>query len=632
MFSVVRNGRALGDIRVAAWAEPAERFAARELARYLGKISGAQAAVREGLRKPPPHSIIVADLSHAATKDLCPPGLDRALAHDGFRIKTIKGRLYIVSREAAGVVFGVYEYLRLFCGCAFLDYGEQGETTPRQATIEHDDVDVLNNPACWYRGMQTNTEEVPGKLIQMVDWMAKNGFSHLLVHLKQTPWEEVRTWLLPEMQKRGIKLALGHHIFALLVSDRDYAAEHPEFFSLVNGKRKKTFQLAWCLSNATLVETVTRKVLQLAEQNPDVSTIELWPDDGVAPACECRKCAKLEHPADREDTDWEWLYRRRDDKLGRRGDRGKMRRYLHLANAVAERLAEAYPKIRLSILSYGDISDPPARDVKIHPNIIVCLAIYWRCSKHTLTDPDCVINRQYVSCIREWLEAVPPESFYLYTYECGMGAWVSLPYPVLHCLFSDWAWLKKLGIGGTHIQSNARNMGVYGLNYAAVGRLLRKESQGFRAYVRDYCRSYFGAAAGPMEQLVLTWESCMRHARAKDVKPAASLFIKKIFRKKDLDACFALCDKALAQTSDPVVRRRVERMRGLVEYCAIYRDAPAALERFLTTGKASPKGMKAIESWLERDEAFLRARMVLDDDVVTRNFAEKMRKNWLGQI
>lgn len=645
MTTHVKQGKATSVIRIAPWAQEHEAFAAQELSRYFEAMSGTGLDLKQSLRGRD-RAIVLADLSHPATSTLLPKRVGDGLRYDGFRILTQGQRVYIVSKEAGGLVFGTYEYLRRVFGCAFLDYGPRGETIPRHAELSHGALDITDNPACWYRGLQSTVAEEPASLTQRLDWMAKNGFSHVLVHFSNgfaamlgrpvnAPEEllaETRTWLIPELAKRGLKLAVGHHLFDKLVSWEQFGDERPDFFTEVDGKRVRQPQIPWCLANEDLIETVAQRVLELARMNPEADTIEFWPDDGVSKLCECADCARLDRPVDEEDTDWPNLYGQRKDRLGRRGLRRKMRRYLHLANRVAERLAETYPTIKLSILAYADLIDVPLREIEIHPNVVVCMAIYWRCSKHDLVDSRCAINRQYVEIIREWTKVIEPHRLYFYSYEMGMGAWQNLPYPILTSLFADWPWLKSVGVGGTHIQSTTKHVAVYGMNYLAVARLLREDAPTLSAFMDGYCRSFFGPAAKPMLSLYRRLEKGMRTARSAHVRPSAMMYLKKILSPDDLAACRRDCDKALALTDDTLQRWRIERVRGIVDYCDVYRRAPAALLRFLEKGKISRKEQDQLERWIEKVRSVVQPHLIMDDDVFAGDLTQKMRKRYLGQI
>ena len=650
VFVLAKDGRPEVTIHIPAWAEAHETFAAGELARYVNKITNAELPVRRGLRRVGRTAVVLADLSHPAAGKLLPKGIGEDLKYDGYRIRTVQGRLYIVSNEPGGLVFGVYEYLRRFCGCAFPDYASHGETIPRAGTLRHGEVDLLDNPACWYRAMQIGVTGEPEEVLsRRLDWMAKNGYSHVLVYYgnsnlslvdgifsKQgdTDWARYRDWFIPALQKRGIKIAFGHHNFGMLMPKEQYLAERPDFYALIDGKRVQAGQLDWCLSNDGLIETVAKRIIDLAGNNPEADIMSLWPNDGIAPVCQCRECQKLIQPGDEIIPGPGGDYRTR---WGRRGTPAKARLYMHMYNRVAERLAAVYPKMRLSVISYGDLNDPPLTDVKIHPNIMVHLALYWRCSKHALADPKCDLNRQFVSMIESWLQVLPdPSSLVLTTYEQGMGCWKSLPFPVTELLFKDWAWAKAKGIGGFKTNASTSNHGVYNINYAAQTRMMREDPPSYDEWLADFCVGFYGEAAKPMEKLYRLWESRMRNARAPHVDPSPHEFIHKVFSKRALQECIGLCDKALGMTDDAQARWRIERMRALIQYTEINRAAPNdALVKLHHTGAVTDKERRRIRAYIERELDFTRPLIETDADLFgMRPYAERYlrSKRWLQRV
>jgi len=629
----VKDGKPLGSIHIPAWAQPHEVFAAEELARYVKKSTGAELPVVRGLRRVRKGSFVLADLSHPASPALLPKRIGDGLRYDGFRTRTVNGVLYIVSNEAGGVVFGVYEYLRRYVGCCFLDRGEAGENVPRRRGISHADVNVLDNPRIWYRGLQTWPE--PKHILgDRVDWMAKNGLSHLLVDTHRSPaaphsftWEDdCRDWIIPELRKRGLKLALEHHNFQLLLPHHQYASERPDFYARINGKRGPAGQLHWCVANEELVETAAHQMIRLVRENPEVDAVQFWPEDGLGPACECSRCRALDDPRDRDATDWDHLYGQPD---GRRGDRAKMRRYLYLANAVAERLAAVYPKVRLNVLAYADLADPPV-DAVVHPNIIICLAIYWRCSHHNLFDAKCRINRNFQKCIEEWLKVIPAESLIFYDYYMGMFCWSCLPWPILTNLFPEWEVQAELGLGGAHIQSHTNHLGVYGVNYLAFARLGRADPPTFDEFLGSYCHYFFGPAAKSMEAVYRVWEDCMQtggHHR-----PSPTLFARKLFTEASVKACLRHVAKALKATGDPIYRRRIERVLALVSYVQLWREVPAAIAKVRAGEKISARAKADCAAWTRRLREFVEQHRTLNDGLFPHNPADFLERGWLEKV
>ncbi len=587
MVTLVQDGQA-APIHVPAWAEAHERFAAEELAGYIMKMTGARPEIRRGLKGVHGPAVIIADLSHPATPALLPDGLAEPLALDGHRIVARNQVLYIVSREASGVVAGIYGFLRRACGCAFLEPGEAGEYVPMRAALAlASTLDVVDNPACWMRGMQFAIDQVFGPkagnpavdaMTARLDWMAKNGLNYALFMCEDTLLEG----LLPELKKRGIRLEFGHHLLGRLNPAETYLAERPDFFPLSGAARRARMQIPICPCNPDAIRSVSRTVEHLLEAHPAIELFDLWAEEALGPPCACAACRKVAVAAEAQRTARERLcdrsFDRGGDRGGRYGERGRMRQYLHLANQVAELVGRRFPKVKLSVLACYELINPPTGMMEIHPNVHVCLALYWRSMSHAMDDPASPINRQFMAIIREWLAVLDqPAKLYLYTYEMGMMGWWSLPYPALTDLFHDWDVFRSLGVGGGTIQSTSFHFAAYGLNYLAVAALQRARPPGLAPFVRRYCRTFYGAAAEPMERLILDMERHFGRAAGVQVRPKPWLDIRRAFSKEGVARWRRLLDRALAATEEPLIRWRVERMRTLVNYVDLWLEAPCRI-------------------------------------------------------
>jgi len=648
MFRVCNAGQSHVSIHLTPWASRCEIHAAEQLADYLNRISGATFKVRQALHDINGPAIIIADLSSQATASLLPAHLAEGLEHDGYRLRLEDDRLYIASLEARGALFGVYEYLRLFCGCHFLDLLPNGETVPRREVIEHEAIDVLDNPACWYRAQQISAHEEPlDRLLPRIDWMAKNGYSHALIHFggmgdifdtdPDTPWNRFRAAVMPELERRGLKYTLGHHNFRDLVPPAKYLEEHPEYFALVDGKRQPAGTLEFCMGNRELWDVMADRLIELAKLNPDVDTIALWPSDGVGEPCQAPESLALDSKADHDATNWENLYGKLDkngNNYGRHGERNQARRYMHMANHVAERLAKVMPKVRLSIIAYVILADPPLDRVRYHDNIIVHLAIYFRDSKHALNDPRSIINRQYVDILNDWLKVVKAQNLLVTTYEAGMNCWKSLPFPIVRRLIGDWEWLKSLGIGGVKSNVFSKQWGVIGLNCHTLSRAMRRQSPDYDTLIAEYCQGFFGEAAEPMRRMYDLWEQRMAEADCEMVIPSPLRSLNALFREEDLDESESLCNEASKLTQESDVQYRIKRVLTLIEYTRINRQAPnEALIRYLMKQPGNTEADNdAIGRWLDMDGDFVHRHMATNGDLFHRMFAEQMKSRWLMEV
>ena len=82
------------------------------------------------------------------------------------------------------------------------------------------------------------------------------------------------------------------HTFNALVSPELYFDEHPEYFSLINGKRMKgEYQL--CLTNPDVLRIAVESVRSWIKANPDATIMSVSQND-VYFQCQCDNCRAVE--------------------------------------------------------------------------------------------------------------------------------------------------------------------------------------------------------------------------------------------------------------------------------------------------------------------------------------------------
>ena len=129
-----------------------------------------------------------------------------------------------------------------------------------------------------------------------------------------------------------------------------YGETHPEYYALVDGKRKLDGfsgpQL--CLTNPDVLALVTEAVLKELEEKPDVENISVSQTDNDL-HCQCEACAAID---EREGT--------------------PMGSILTFVNAVADEVANVRPEVSVGTLSYWYSRRPP-KHLKPRPNVQIQL-------------------------------------------------------------------------------------------------------------------------------------------------------------------------------------------------------------------------------------------------------------------
>ena len=139
---------------------PTARFAAEELAGFLGRVFNAKisivpAPLKNGV------AIVVGENSYSKSLGVNSAGFDR----DGFAIKSGKNMIVIAGRDSKSgnparkadnyfehaTLFGVYDFLERFAGVRFYFPGKYGEIVPRKDKIALGTIDIYDRPDHYQR-------------------------------------------------------------------------------------------------------------------------------------------------------------------------------------------------------------------------------------------------------------------------------------------------------------------------------------------------------------------------------------------------------------------------------------------------------------------------------------------------
>jgi hypothetical protein len=436
-----------------------------------------------------------------------------------YSIDIDKYAICITGGSAAAVLYGIYGFLRRFCGVCFAAPGASGEYVPHLEQLDLSVGKIIQKPLLEYRGMQFLHRYDWEKMIAAIDWMVKNGFNYIMystlaknsaadlrtvdpasgavrdISRNRYDDDQFRRILLPEVSKRGLKLDFNHHnIRSVWLPPAKYFKAHPQWYSLLNGVRRSDApQLGICTSNPEAVAEIIKNIKEFLSNNPEVKIVGLVPEDGFGGTCECDECRKLDYPGDKV-----------PEKFDHRSAEGEnqvlINRYFLLLNQVAEALQMEYPDLRIGALSYVDMQWPP-RHLKLHQNILPALAIYWRCGVHKITElGPCERNNFFFDLIKQW-KKTDSQSLILYEYYMGMNAQNSLPYPMGKLIMEEWKTLSAWGVQGATIQSNPLNYRVYGLNYLAFAAAAWNSETDYEAVRTYWLKGMFGNAADCLQPI-----------------------------------------------------------------------------------------------------------------------------------
>ena len=340
-------------------AHPCVKYAAEELRDYVKKLTGVELTINgEADRR-------IVLLGDVAICDVAP---------DGFAIRVHNGELHVDGTNSRGCLYGVYDLLERYGGVGF--YSSWCEKVPRLEKLSAPRGIVVSSPAFamrepfWYD--VSVHREFAAKL-------RVNGFNHTSNNVPARVGGD------------GFRFGGGLescHTFNKLCDPKVYFDRHPEYFSLVKGKRlKERTQL--CLTNPDVLEIVTSNVLARIRKDPGAKFYGVSQNDWYN-YCECEKCKAI------------------DDEEGSHA--GTMVRFV---NAVAERVEREFPDVLIETLAYQYTRKPPKK-TKLRHNVIPCLCTIECDFARSIPESPHAQNKSFMEDIIGW--ARQTDQLYVWDY------------------------------------------------------------------------------------------------------------------------------------------------------------------------------------------------------------------------
>ena len=425
--------------------EEAEREASAELAKYLGKVTGAdfeQVAEKDVQGRP---AIFVGATQAAAGAGVSAAKLDR----DGFILRADGASLYIVGHDALATELGVHFFLQRYAGVRWYIPLEIGEHIPSRPTLTVADGLVDTQEPSW----------------------------------KSRLWSSVAR-MDPMWEKRNLcrpRYEFHHNLINVLKPSEVYD-QHPEWYPLINGQRiskPPDGSESWqpCFSNKEMAAWVGQRIVDYFDKNPTATSYSLGINDVDAGGyCQCDACRALDDPA-------EPTFRGRPNYSNR---------VFTFMNRVAEITSRKYPDRLLGCLSYANCEEVPS--FPVHPNIIPYLTndrAQWR---------NAAFKRQDQDLLRRWAKAARQLGVYDYYY--GSGYVIPRFFPTISG--ESIKFCHGIGVRAWYAEIYS-NWGLDGCKAWLASQLLWDVKQDPRKLVEEYYTNFFGAARGPMKQY---WDRC----------------------------------------------------------------------------------------------------------------------------
>lgn len=473
-LTVAQNGQARMVIAVGANPIAAEKTAAKELAEYLQKVTGAtfsQVAETEVPAKA--SAIYVGHTAFAARR-----GLDSAkLRDEEWVLRTVGDSLILTGGRPRGTLYAVYEFLEKQLGCHWLS--EDTEVVPQKRKLALPPLNIRGNPAFGERGITTYRRAVT---------LTEESFREEGTFQARNKANDWYTYLGEDY---GFHLRAGSpdgcHTFYGYLDPKVYFKDHPEYFSVnLNGQRESDGgQL--CLTNpevpklviAHLKEFIAKDREAAAKAGRPAPTVYDISQNDYHHMCQCANCKVI---STREES-----------------DSGPL---IEFINQVADAVRDEYPGILVQTFAYTCTQKPP-KNLKPHDNVMIRLCDLNGELFRPLSHPH---NSTFRAYLDRWSQIARHLS--IWDYWITYGDAFPNPYSNVGCLQPD---LKMmLGHGAVTMMVEDEDPEFH--SFFALKRwlglqLMQNPNRPAQPLIDLFMRGYYGPAASKMQEYLTYLES-----------------------------------------------------------------------------------------------------------------------------
>jgi len=432
-------GRAKATIVVASDAPEPVRHAAAELAQFLHQITNAKFETRTDPQSQGPHIFVGPQAARLAWPQFSTQGLGK----EGIVIRTLGNDLILAGGQPRGTLYAVYTFLEQSLGCRW--WSSTASTIPKKTDLVIPPINIRYVPPLEYR------ESFWFDAFD-ADWAVRNkcnGHAHRLDN------------------KRGgkhIYEGFVHTFYSLIPPDK-YFKDHPEWFSLINGKR--TYHRAQlCLTNEQMRRQLVENLKARLRRNPAATIASVSQNDWHG-NCQCPKCAAIEQ---------------------QEGSPAGL--LLRFVNAVAEDIEKDFPNVTISTLAYQYTRKAPKYTRPRH-NVIVRLCSIECSFSKPLSDPR---NKAFAEDLLAWSKIC--NRLYIWDYTTNFRHYV-MPHPNLRVLGPNVKFFVEHNVKGIFEQGAYNTYGAEMAELRAwvLAKLLWDPTQDAQQLIDEFLHGYYGPAA-----------------------------------------------------------------------------------------------------------------------------------------
>jgi len=556
---ICRSNKAFMSIVISPDASEQEKYAAQELKHYLERITSTFIPL-ETVKPEDIKGKVITVGSASAALGIYAEGL----GVDSFVLRT-SGDSLAIDGGKRGVIYGVYEFLEKL-GCRF--FTPTCEKIPNKPDLELPLLDETQQPVFEYR---------------YHNYINFTGFPRFAVKNRiNGP--------VPIKEKFGGNMSYVWfvHTFEHIISPEEWFDTHPEYFSMVDGKRiRERTQL--CLTNPDVLKITIEKVKAALREHPECRLISVSQNDWYN-NCTCPECRKI------------------DEEEG--SSAGSL---IWFVNQVAEAVEPEFPDVIIDTLAY-QYSRPAPKHIRPRRNVCVRLCSIEACFAHpfeTCNDTSRQVKRpdgstsDFIHDLQDWAKVC--DRMYIWDYTTCFAHYPA-PFPNWNVLQPNMKAFAKNNVKGVFEQACGAKGGSTDLNDLRaylIAKLLWNPDCDLEHHKKEFLEFYYGAAAPYIDEYIRTLTSKVErdniHAGFNDQTN------KEYLTDEMLDLYDSIFDKA-EQTviGDPIRAIRIAKARLSIRWVRIKNKAmlkgikdPQEINQFFEDWRAH--GLTRIDEWVSME-------------------------------
>lgn len=422
-------------------ASASEKWAATELQRWLKEAGGVEIPITESAIGYDGPRIVIGYPGVSVAKEKEPDMND-----ESFRYFNSGADIYIYGGRQRGTMYGVFSFLERELGCRW--YTPKVSVIPKRKELKFSWFDHAEKSGVRVRN------DFYFEAFEPV-WAARNRVNGAMSYRKQPG---------------GVEAYWAVHTFYPLMPPEEFYKKHPEYYSLIDGKRiYERAQL--CLSNPDVLQIITQRIKERMRNSPEYLIYDVSQNDWANP-CQCDKCQAI---------------------VKRYG--GESGIIIWFVNQVADAVKQEFPDKFIGTLAYQYTRSAP-RDIVPRDNVVVRLCSIECCVAH---DFHCSANQSFLTDLKQWSAMAP--HLYIWDYVVNFNHYL-LPLPNFATLQSKINTFQQNKAIGIMEQAAYQSRGgeFAELRSYLISKILWNLNCNTEEVVNDFLSGYYGRAGVPIRR------------------------------------------------------------------------------------------------------------------------------------